>query len=168
MPSPPPPYSPAHQIQLQNQNQNQNISQTLAASPHLSGNAFPQSHPPPPPPPPQTSTPPSARSVRSFHNRPASITIPSSSTSPSANPHFAPPPVRAGKERSLSRGQLSTKFSLSSFRNRNNDSSPAPSAIESLHMSTSDALQLAPADPGPSTQHNYVQYVSDHIVVIRT
>ncbi|XPS69591.1 hypothetical protein M3J09_001857 [Ascochyta lentis] len=149
MPSPPPPYTPAH-------GQSQNISQALSLSP---GHVFAQSHPPPPPIP-QTTTPSSSRAARSFHSRPVSIAIPSSSTPlATANPQFAPPPV-AGRERSSSRG-LSNKFSLSSFRNRNNDHSPAPSAIESLHMSTNDALQRG--DSGPVSQRNFAQYTPSPI-----
>lgn len=142
MPSPPPPYTPA---------QSQNISQALSSSP---GHAYPQGHPPPPPIP-QSGTPSSARAARSFHSRPVSIAIPSGSTPiATANPQFAPPPV-AGRDRSSSRG-LSTKFSLSNFRSRNADHSPAPSAIESLHMSTNDVLQRG--DPGPASQRNFTQY----------
>ncbi|KAJ4339399.1 hypothetical protein N0V87_003336 [Didymella glomerata] len=144
MPSPPPPYTPAHA-------QNQSMSQALSSSP---GHAYSQNHPPPPPVP-QTGTPSSARAARSFHNRPVSIAIPSGSAAAPMNAQFAPPPVAPGRERSSSRG-LSNKFSLSNFRNRNNDHSPAPSAIESLHMSTHDALQRG--DPGSSSQRSFTQY----------
>jgi hypothetical protein len=140
MPSPPPPYSPAHPPQ--------NISQTLNSSPQLQSNAFPQNHPPPPPPPP-TSTPSSSRPASGFTSRPQSIVIPSSATSITSNQHFPPPPARNGPGRSASRDKLASKFSLSSFRNRNNEHSPAPpSAIESLQINTSDAIQRAPASPG--------------------
>lgn len=137
MPSPPPPYSPA---------QSQNISQTLGSSPQLSAGTFP--HPPPPPPP--TSAPSSARPISGFHSRPGSIVVPSSATSITSNQQFPPPPPRNGPGRSASRDKLSSKFSLSSFRNRNGerDGSPGPSAIESLQISTSDAIQRAPASPG--------------------
>jgi hypothetical protein len=139
MPSPPPPYSPA---------QPQNISQTLNSSPQLSGNAFPINHPPPPPPPP-TSAPSSARPVSGYQSRPGSMVVPSSATSITSNPQFPPPPVRNGPGvRSASRDKLASKFSLSSFRNRNNEQGPGPSAIESLHINTSDAIQRAPASPG--------------------
>ncbi|KAH6633117.1 hypothetical protein C7974DRAFT_164923 [Boeremia exigua] len=144
MPSPPPPYTPARAP-------SQNISQALSSSP---GHAFPQGHHPPPPIP-QTGTPSSARAARSFHNRPVSIAIPSGSAAAPGNTLFAPPPVAPSRERSSSRG-LSTKFSLSNFRNRNVDHSPAPSAIESLHSSTHDALQRG--DPGSSSQRNFAQY----------
>ncbi|KAF1931455.1 uncharacterized protein M421DRAFT_418084, partial [Didymella exigua CBS 183.55] len=144
MPSPPPPYTPAHA-------QNQTMSQALSSSP---GHAFSQNHPPPPPTP-QTGTPSSARAARSFHNLPVPIAIPSGSAAAPMNTQFAPPPVASGRERSSSRG-LSTKFSLSNFRNRNNDHSPAPSAIESLHMSTHDVLQRG--DPGSSSQRSFAQY----------
>jgi hypothetical protein len=140
MPSPPPPYSPAHPPQ--------NISQTLHSSPQLQSNAFPQNHPPPPPPP--TSTPSSSRPASGFTSRPQSIVIPSSATSITSSQHFPPPPARnPGPGRSASRDKLASKFSLASFRNRNNEHSPAPpSAIESLQINTSDAIQRAPASPG--------------------
>lgn len=139
MPSPPPPYSPAHP---------QNISQTLnSSSPQLQAQAFMANHPPPPPPP--TSTPSSSRPVSGFQSRPGSIVVPSSATSVTSNQQFPPPPSRNTPGRSASRDKLSSKFSLASFRNRNNDSSsPGPSAIESLQINTSDALQRAPASPG--------------------
>ncbi|KAJ8111634.1 hypothetical protein OPT61_g5814 [Boeremia exigua] len=144
MPSPPPPYTPAHA-------QNQNISQALSPSP---GHGFPRAHHAPPPTS-QTGTPSSARAARSFHSRPVSIAIPSGSAAAPVNTQFAPPPVAPGRERSTSRG-LSNKFSLSNFRNRNNDHSPAPSAIESLHTSTHDALQRG--DSSASFQRNFAQY----------
>ncbi|KAF3006530.1 hypothetical protein E8E13_005528 [Curvularia kusanoi] len=144
MPSPPPPYTPAH-------TQNQNISQALSLSP---GHAFPQSRHPHPAAP-QTGTPSSARAARSFHNRPVSIAIPSGSAAAPMHNQFAPPPVAPSRERSSSRG-LSNKFSLSNFRNRNNDHSPAPSAIESLQMSTHDALQRG--DSASSSQRSFAQY----------
>lgn len=137
MPSPPPPYSPG---------QTPNLQQALSTSPHLSGGAFPQ-HPPPPPPPPN-STPLSARPGSSFHSRPGSMVIPSSATSLHSNAQFPPPPARNGPGRSASRDKLVSKFSLASFRNRNNEHSPGPSAIDSLHINTSDAIQRAPASPG--------------------
>ncbi|KAF2130512.1 hypothetical protein P153DRAFT_338381 [Dothidotthia symphoricarpi CBS 119687] len=149
MPSPPPPYSPA---------QSQTPSQSVNSSPHLANRAFPQTHPHalshvhPPPPPPSSGTPPSARArarpVSAYPSRPASMIMPSSATSMISNQQFPPPPPRNGKERSVSRDKLSSKFSLSSFRNRNNDLSPGPSAIESLQINTSDALQRPPASPG--------------------
>lgn len=147
MPSPPPPYSPG---------QNPNITQTLGSSPHSSGNAFPQ-HPPPPPPP--TSAPSSARPVSGYQSRPGSMVIPSSATSITSNPQFPPPPPRNGPGRSASRDKLSSKFSLSSFRNRNNEHSPAPSAIDSLRINTSEAIQRAPASPGLVAQRAASQYV---------
>jgi hypothetical protein len=139
MPSPPPPYSPG-----QNPNVSQSLSTSTHSSPQLSGHAFPH----PPPPPPSTSNPSSARPVSGYHSRPGSMVIPSSATSIASNPLFPPPPARNGPGRSVSRDKLASKFSLSSFRNRNNDHSPAPSAIDSLHISTSDAIQRAPASPG--------------------
>ena len=147
MPSPPPPYTPA---------QSQNISQTLTPSPQLQSNAFPQNHPPPPPIP--TSAPSSARPISGYQSRPGSMVIPSSATSMTSNPQFPPPPSRNGPGRSASRDKLSSKFSLASFRNRNNDHSPAPSAIESLQISTSDAIQRAPASPGLVAQRAAPQY----------
>jgi hypothetical protein len=137
MPSPPPPYTPA---------QSQNISQTLTPSPQLQGHAFALNHPPPPPIP--ASAPSSARPLSGYQSRPGSMVIPASATSVTSNPQFPPPPSRNGTGRSASRDKLASKFSLSSFRNRHNDHSPAPSAIESLHIVTSDAIQRAPASPG--------------------
>jgi hypothetical protein len=147
MPSPPPPYSPA---------QPGNISQTLSSSPHMSTSAFALNHPPPPPIP--TSTPLSARPTSGYHSRPGSIVIPSSATSSTSNPHFPPPPARNGPGRSASRDKLASKFSLSSFRNRGNEHSPAPSAIESLQINTSEAIQRAPASPGLVAQRAPPQY----------
>lgn len=146
MPSPPPPYSPAHPPQ--------NISQTMNSSPQMQSHGFP--HPPPPPPP--TSTPSSSRPVSGFASRPGSIVIPSSATSITSNQQFPPPPARNGPGRSASRDKLASKFSLSSFRNRNNESSPGPSAIESLQINTSDAIQRAPASPGLLSQRAGSQY----------
>jgi hypothetical protein len=148
MPSPPPPYSPGQQPQ--------NISQALTSSPQLQGNAFP--HHPPPPPPPPTSTPSSARPISGFQSRPGSMVIPASATSITSNPQFPPPPARNGPGRSMSRDKLSSKFSLSSFRNRNNEHSPAPSAIESLQINTTDAIHRAPASPGLVAQRATSQY----------
>ena len=87
MPSPPPPYTPAHA-------QNQNISQALSLSP---GHAFAQSRHPHPSTP-QSSTPSSARAARSFHSRPVSIAIPSGSAAGPLD-QFAPPPVAPSRER---------------------------------------------------------------------
>jgi hypothetical protein len=75
-----------------------------------------------------------------------------------SNQQFPPPPARNGPGRSASRDKLSSKFSLSSFRNRNNDQSPAPSAIEALQINTSDALQRTPASPGLVAQRATSQY----------
>ncbi|KAF1911270.1 hypothetical protein BDU57DRAFT_524299 [Ampelomyces quisqualis] len=154
MPSPPPPYSPAQQ---------QNISQTInSASPQAQVSAFMLAHPPPPPPP--TSTPGSSRPVSGFSNfqsRPGSMVIPSSATSVTSNQQFPPPPSRNGPGRSASRDKLSSKFSLSSFRNRNNDHSPAPSAIESLQIHTSEALQRAPPSPGLVAQRAASHYLNN-------
>lgn len=142
MPSPPPPYSPG---------QNQNISQAVGTSPHLSGNAFP------PPQNPPTSAHPSdyvpsapSRPVSGFasSSRPGSLIVPTSATSVTSNPQFPPPPPRNASERSASRDKSHSKFSLSAFRNRNSDHSPAPSAIESLRINTSEAISRAPASPG--------------------
>ncbi|KAI4909369.1 hypothetical protein J4E90_008066 [Alternaria incomplexa] len=153
MPSPPPPYSPG---------QNPNVSQSLSShsntsSPQMSAGAFP--HPPPPPPP--SSTPSSARPISGYHSRPGSMVIPSSATSITSNPLFPPPPPRNGPGRSASRDKLASKFSLSSFRNRNNDHSPAPSNIDSLHISTSDAIQRAPASPGLVAQRATSNYIAN-------
>lgn len=147
MPSPPPPYSPA---------QSQNISQTMTSSPQLQHNSSPLNHPPPPPIP--TSTPPSARPISGYQSRPGSMVVPSSATSMISNPQFPPPPPRNSAGRSASRDKLSSKFSLSSFRNRNQEQGPAPSAIESLQISTSDAIQRAPASPGLVAQRAAPQY----------
>jgi hypothetical protein len=145
MPSPPPPYSPA-----QSQSQSQSMSRAANSSPHMSSNAFaPPQHPP-------TSTPseyvpqPPSRPVSGFVNsRPVSMVMPTSATSVISNPQFPPPPPRNGTERSGSRDKHS-KFSLSAFRNRNvdRDHSPVPSAIESLRLTTSEAIYRAPASPG--------------------
>ncbi|KAF2749537.1 hypothetical protein M011DRAFT_465978 [Sporormia fimetaria CBS 119925] len=138
MPSPPPPYSPAHQ--------NHTISQTVSASPHLSGQAFP---------PPQNG-PTSAHSsdyssrtpVSGFPNsRPGSMVVPQSATSVTSNPQFPPPPPRPG-ERSASRDGARSKFSLSAFRNRNAESSAGSSNIDALRINTSEAIARAPASPG--------------------
>ncbi|KAF2739753.1 hypothetical protein EJ04DRAFT_559655 [Polyplosphaeria fusca] len=138
MPSPPPPYSPG---------QNQNISQ-VSVSPHPpantyhSPNALTSAHP-------SEYTPSASRPVSGFEpSRPSSMLIPQSATSITSNPHFPPPPPlpRAG-ERSASRDK--SKFSLSALRNRNSDHSPAPSAIESLRINTSEALSRTPLSPGP-------------------
>ncbi|KAF2678314.1 hypothetical protein K458DRAFT_348810 [Lentithecium fluviatile CBS 122367] len=138
MPSPPPPYSPG---------QNQSMSQNLHSSPHLSNNGFPANPPPPPPPPPPSDYASSPRPVSGFLSRPGSMVMPTSATSVTSNPQFPPPPPQ-GNKRSLSRDKLSSKFSLSSFRNRNSESSPGPSNIENLRLNTSEALQRAPASPG--------------------
>ncbi|KAH5173603.1 hypothetical protein HBH77_209510 [Parastagonospora nodorum] len=148
MPSPPPPYSPAHPPQ--------NMSQTMNSSPQMQSHGFP--HPPPPPPP--TSTPSSSRPVSGFASRPGSIVIPSSATSITSNQQFPPPPARNGPGRSASRDKLASKFSLSSFRNRNNELSPGPSAIESLQINTSDAIQRAPASPGLLSQRAGSHYLN--------
>jgi hypothetical protein len=140
MPSPPPPYSPGQPSST--------LSHSLNSSPQLQSSGFPTHHPPPPPPPPPTSTPSSSRPVSGYQSRPQSIVIPSSATSTTASQQFPPPPPRNGPGRSASRDKLASKFSLASFRNRNNEHSPAPSAIESLQINTSDALQRAPASPG--------------------
>ncbi|KAF2116337.1 hypothetical protein BDV96DRAFT_49738 [Lophiotrema nucula] len=137
MPSPPPPYSPG---------QNQNLSQAARSSPHLSGSAFtPPNIPIPPTPSDYTPSGPS-RPVSGYeYSRPTSILVPQSATSVTSNPQFPPPPP-AG-QRSASRDK--SKFSLSAFRNRNSDHSPAPSAIDALRINTSEAIQRAPASPGP-------------------
>ncbi|KAH7135965.1 hypothetical protein B0J11DRAFT_175461 [Dendryphion nanum] len=138
MPSPPPPYSPAV-------GPSQNISQALSSSPHHSGNALS---------PPSSEYIPSAsssRPVSSFVNsRPGSMVVPSSATSITSNHQFPPPPPRNGSDRSISRDKSHSKFSLSAFRNRNADHSPAPSAIESLRINTSEAISRMPSSPGPS------------------
>jgi hypothetical protein len=141
MPSPPPPYSPG---------QNQNLSQAVNSSPHLSGNAFPPTQNPP------TSAHPSdyvpsapSRPVSGFvASRPGSMIVPTSATSITSNPQFPPPPPSNAPGRSASRDKAHSKFSLSAFRNRNADHSPAPSAIESLRINTSEALSRAPGSPG--------------------
>lgn len=153
MPSPPPPYSPG-----QNPNISQSISTSNTSSPQLSANTFPHPPPPPPPPPPPSSNPSSARPVSGYHSRPGSMVIPSSATSITSNQQFPPPPGRNGTGRSVSRDKLTSKFSLSSFRNRNSDHSPAPSNIDALHISTSDAIQRAPASPGLVAQRAASRY----------
>ncbi|KAF2874559.1 hypothetical protein BDV95DRAFT_566431 [Massariosphaeria phaeospora] len=135
MPSPPPPYSPG---------QNQSMSQSLSSSPHVSARPFPPASAIPD----YVPSPPSRPVSGYVNSRPTSMVIPSSATSIQSNPQFPPPPPRNGKERAVSRDKPLSKFSLSSFRNRNLDHSPAPSAIESLHINTSEALQRAPASPG--------------------
>ncbi|KAF2178391.1 hypothetical protein K469DRAFT_643155 [Zopfia rhizophila CBS 207.26] len=148
MPSPPPPYSPA---------QTQNISQAVGSSPHLSGNAFPPQNPP-------TSAHPSeyipsapSRPVSGFeYNRPSSIVVPSSATSITSNPQFPPPPPRNARDRSASRDKSHSKFSLSAFRSRTSDQSPAPSAIESLRINTTEAISRAPASPGPRASQSFM------------
>jgi len=148
MPSPPPPYSPG---------QTTNISQSLNSSPHLSGNGFPTNPPPPPPPPPPSDYTPSPRPVSGFLSRPGSMIIPSSATSVTSNPQFPPPPPT--NKRSGSRDKLASKFSLSSFRNRNSESSPGPSNIEALRLNTSEAIQRAPSSPGFVGSRASQQYV---------
>ncbi|KAF1836172.1 hypothetical protein BDW02DRAFT_596703 [Decorospora gaudefroyi] len=152
MPSPPPPYSPT-----QNPNISQSLSTSTNSSPQLSGNAFP--HPPPPPPP--TSNPSSARPTSGYHSRPGSMIVPSSATSVTSNAQFPPPPARNGPGRSASRDKLASKFSLASFRNRNNEHSTPPSAIDSLHISTSDAIQRAPPSPGLVAQRANSNYMAN-------
>jgi hypothetical protein len=150
MPSPPPPYSPA---------QSQNLSQAVGTSPHLSGSTFtPSQHPPTGAHPLEYVPSASSRTPSaSMHHRPGSVGVPSSATGIAPNPHFPPPPPRKVGERSASRDKLHSKFSLSAFRNRNADHSPAPSAIESLRINTSDALSRAPGSPGlPGASHTYV------------
>ncbi|KAF2264700.1 hypothetical protein CC78DRAFT_616611 [Lojkania enalia] len=147
MPSPPPPYSPA---------QNQNISQAVTSSPHISSSGF-TSHQNPPNSAHPSEYVPSApsRPVSGFdYSRPSSVMIPSSATSITSNPQFPPPPPRNVSERSASRDK--SKFSLSAFRNRNSDHSPAPSAIESLRINTSDAISRAPASPGPRASQTFM------------
>ncbi|USP81729.1 hypothetical protein yc1106_09003 [Curvularia clavata] len=152
MPSPPPPYSPG-----QNPNISQSLTTSNTSSPQLSANTFP--HPPPPPPP--TSNPSSARPISGYHSRPTSMVIPSSATSIISNQQFPPPPPRNGPGRSTSRDKLTSKFSLSSFRNRNNEHSPGPSNIDSLHISTSDAIQRAPPSPGLVAQRATSNYMAN-------
>ncbi|KAB2109765.1 hypothetical protein AG0111_0g1802 [Alternaria gaisen] len=152
MPSPPPPYSPG-----QNPNVSQSLSTSNTSSPQMSASTFP--HPPPPPPP--SSNPSSARPISGYHSRPGSMVIPSSATSITSNPQFPPPPPRNGTGRSVSRDKLASKFSLSSFRNRNNDHSPCPSNIDSLRISTSDAIQRAPASPGLVAQRAASNYMAN-------
>ena len=141
MPSPPPPYSPG---------QGQSLSQAAGSSPHMSSNAFaPQNVP--------TSVGPEyipaapSRPVSGYdygHSRPSSMAIPASATSVTSAPSFPPPPPRNARDRSLSRDKSHSKFSLSAFRNRNSDHSPAPSNIENLRISTSEAISRAPGSPG--------------------
>lgn len=109
--------------------------------------------PPPPYSPGQDHTPPSeyipSRSASGFvRSRPGSMLVPQSATSVTSNPQFPPPPPRNPGERSASRDKSHSKFSLSAFRNRNVDSSPTPSAIDSLRINTTDAISRAPASPG--------------------
>ncbi|PVH93589.1 hypothetical protein DM02DRAFT_220840 [Periconia macrospinosa] len=161
MPSPPPPYSPG---------QNPSLSQNVNSSPHPPANAFPANHPPPPPIPPSEYAPsPSSRPVSGFYgSRPGSMVIPSSATSVTSNPQFPPPPPAGAAKRSASRDKIASKFSLSSFRNRNTDSA-GPSNIESLRLNTSEAIQRAPSSPGlmpPRSQqqqhpHQQPQYAAE-------
>jgi len=151
MPSPPPPYSPG---------QSQNLSQAAGASPHMSSNAFAPSQP-------VTTTAGPAEYIPSAPSRPVSIydynpsrptsmAIPASATSVTSAPAFPPPPPRNARERSLSRDKSHSKFSLSAFRNRTSDHSPAPSNIENLRISTSEAISRAPASPGLRASQTYV------------
>ncbi|KAF2020668.1 hypothetical protein BU24DRAFT_339311 [Aaosphaeria arxii CBS 175.79] len=140
MPSPPPPYSPAP---------NQNLSHVVSNSPHMSSNAFtPPANPPTIQPGGYVPSPPS-RPTSSYNisSRPESMVVPSSATSITSNQQFPPPPPRNGSERTVSRDRLHSKFSLSALRNRNSDQSPAPTAIESLRVNTSEAIS-ATVSPG--------------------
>lgn len=149
MPSPPPPYSPG---QTSSRPQHANP----ASSPHMSAAAFAASHPPPPPPPSDYTPSPSSRPTSAFfHSRPGSIVVPQSATSAVSLSQFPPPPPPSGSKRSASRDKLTSKFSLSKFRDRT-ASSPGPSNIDALRISTSEALQRPPASPGippPRTSH---------------
>ncbi|KAF2798487.1 hypothetical protein K505DRAFT_267583 [Melanomma pulvis-pyrius CBS 109.77] len=141
LPSPPPPYSPG---------QNHTISQAVGSSPHQSGNAFPshQSHPLSAHPLEYIPSPPS-RPVSGYGgSRPTSMVVPTSAASITSNPQFPPPPPGNGKGRSASRDKLHSKFSLSNFRNRGSDHSPAPNAIDALRINTSEAISRIPGSPG--------------------
>lgn len=149
MPSPPPPYSPG-------QNPVRPAHVNPGSSPHMSAAAFAASHPPPPPPPSDyTSSPVSRPTSGFFHSRPGSVVVPQSATSVVSLSQFPPPPPATGSKRSASRDKLTSKFSLSKFRDRGSGS-PGPSNIESLRISTSEALQRPPASPGippPRSSH---------------
>lgn len=141
MPSPPPPYSPG---QTPSRPHNANPG----SSPHMSAAAFAASHPPPPPPPSDYTPSPSSRPTSGFfHSRPGSIVVPQSATSVASLSQFPPPPPATGSKRSASRDKLTSKFSLSKFRDRS-AGSPGPSNIDALRISTSEALQRSPASPG--------------------
>ncbi|KAK7183587.1 hypothetical protein DPSP01_010423 [Paraphaeosphaeria sporulosa] len=155
MPSPPPPYSPG-------QNPSRPVNANPGSSPHMSAAAFAASHPPPPPPPSDyTSSPVSRPTSGFFHSRPGSIVAPQSATSVVSLSQFPPPPPATGSKRSASREKLTSKFSLSKFRDRGSGS-PGPSNIESLRISTSEALQRPPASPGlppPRPSHQVLSNV---------
>lgn len=141
MPSPPPPYSPG---QTPGRPQNANPG----SSPHMSAAAFTATHPPPPPPPSDYTPSPSSRPTSGFfHSRPGSVVVPQSATSVVSLSQFPPPPPATGSKRSASREKLTSKFSLSKFRDRGSGS-PGPSNIDALRISTSEALQRPPASPG--------------------
>lgn len=160
MPSPPPPYSPG-----QTPSRPSNVN--AGSSPHMSAAAFTATHPPPPPPPPSdyTSSPVSRPTSGFYHSRPGSIVVPQSATSVVSLSQFPPPPPATGSKRSASREKLTSKFSLSKFRDRGSGS-PGPSNIESLRISTSEALQRPPASPGippPRPSHQaFPNAIPDH------
>ncbi|KAF2001997.1 hypothetical protein P154DRAFT_521439 [Amniculicola lignicola CBS 123094] len=138
MPSPPPPYSPG-----------QGLSPAVGPSPHMSSTAFAAPQNQPTSAHPSEYIPSSSRPMSGFdYSRPTSMVMPTSAISTTSNHQFPPPPPRDGMGRSASRDKSHSKFSLSSFRNRNVDHSPAPSAIENLRINTSDALSRTPGSPG--------------------
>ncbi|KAL1591742.1 hypothetical protein SLS60_011741 [Paraconiothyrium brasiliense] len=160
MPSPPPPYSPG-------QNPGLPANANPGSSPHMSAAAFAASHPPPPPPPSDYTSSPVSRPTSGFyHSRPGSVVVPQSATSVVSLSQFPPPPPATGSKRSASREKLTSKFSLSKFRDRGSGS-PGPSNIDALRISTSEALQRPPASPGippPRPSHHVLQsaFPTDH------
>lgn len=151
MPSPPPPYSPSA---LQTQHN--------VASPIAGPGAFAANH---------SGLQPSFRDVTS----PATSSIISPSGMSSAMspmdqnrisvvsydsprnttpPAFPPPPSRSGRDRSISRHRPDGRSLLSGLsaltsRNRSGDQQPAPNAIDSLRLNTSEALLRTGAVPPP-------------------
>jgi hypothetical protein len=158
MPSPPPPYSPG---------QTHTISQAVGASPHISSGAFPshQNHPLSAHPLEYVPSPPS-RPNSGYTSRPTSMVIPSSAASITSNPQFPPPPPTNAKNRSASRDKLHSKFSLSNFRSRGSDHSPAPTAIDALRINTTEAIGRIPGSPGLSGQRMSQLYVATPISAI--
>lgn len=147
MPSPPPPYSPSA---LQTQH---NISSPIAGPGAFAAN--------------QPALQPSFRDIASPAT--SSIVSPSAMSPMDQNrisvvsydsprgttpPAFPPPPSRSGRDRSISRHRPDGRSLLSGLsaltsRNRSGDQQPAPNAIDSLRLNTSEALLRTGAIPPP-------------------